>query len=330
MKNEVIESIVCAMIGTLDDEQLFKLKSELHMKLCDYELVKRDTEITLYDNIDYILVEKFCRSKLAAGKANKTVKIYAITVKNLIDYVGKRIINITDDDIRKYIYYCMKVKKNKYVTLRNTRAYLNSFFSWLRKNKYINENPMDLIEAIKPDKIIKQSFSDEEIVRMKDACTNLRDIAMIDFLNSSMVRVSELIGLNISDVVFSERECIVFGKGREERIAYFDGVAKIHIQQYIASRKDSNPALFIGIDGKNKRLTVSGIESILKKIGNAANVQNVHPHRFRRTGANRCLEHGMPIDQVQYVMGHKNISTTQIYARSSKVRIKSSYISIYS
>jgi site-specific recombinase XerD len=188
---------------------------------------------------------------------------------------------------------------------------------------------MDLVETIKPDKLVKLPFSDEEVVALKDSCKELRDKAMVDFLNSSMIRVGELVKLNRDDIFFGERECVVFGKGRKERIAYFDSSAKMHLEEYLKARTDSSPALFVSLGEKANRLSVKGVQTRLKLIGKQANVTKVHPHRFRRTGATRCLIKGVPLDILQELMGHSDIKTTQIYAKNNKQTIKSYFTRVY-
>jgi len=210
-------------------------------------------------------------------------------------------------------------------TIDNVRRNLSSFFSWLEEEDYILKSPMRRIHKIKTKTVVKETISDEAIEKMRDHCEEIRDLAMIDLLYSTGIRVGELVNLNISDIDFEERECIVFGKGDKERKVYFDAKSKIHLQEYIASRTDDNPALFVTLDHRHERLQISGVEIRLRKIGRELSIGRIHPHKFRRTMATRAIDKGMPIEQVQKILGHSQIDTTMQYAMVNQSNVKNSH-----
>lgn len=313
------------MSELLDETQLSELKMTIYMNLNDFEVVKKETSVAIYDFSALGYLKKFLAAKVVERKSNDTIKYYGGVLKKFVEQVPKNVEQITTDDIRHYLYKYKSTRNINKTTMDNIRRILSSFFKWLQKNRYIHDNPMDLIERIKPDQTIKECFTDEQIVIMRDSCTNLRDLALVDFLNSSMIRVGELVKLNISDINFNERECIVFGKGSKEREVYIDGNAKIHLLKYIASRKDNNPALFVSRNAPHRRLTRKGVQNALSRLGSKTSIRKLHPHKFRRTGATRYLDKGMPIEQVKELLGHSRLDTTMIYLNINKNIVKSNY-----
>ncbi|HIS61451.1 MAG TPA: tyrosine-type recombinase/integrase [Candidatus Scybalomonas excrementigallinarum] len=327
MKEDLINSIILGMMPYLNEKQLEQLKFQLRMKMTKYKVEKKSTEVAIYDDTDLGLLKKFLEAKAAARKSVKTLRNYGDHVKGMILGIGKKLVDIDEDDISMYLYRYQVEHGIKKTTARNIRASISSFFSWLRKTGRIDRNPMDLVEVIRPDQTIKEVFTDEQIIQLREECTNKRDLALVDFLNSSMIRVGELQQLNRSDIEFNERECIVFGKGSKERIAYFDGNAKLHLQAYLEERKDNNPALFVGlkpIHGKYERLTINGIQDTLRRLGKRVGFR-VHPHKFRRSGATRNLEKGMDLYDLKDILGHTKIETTLIYARKRRRIVKMNY-----
>lgn len=332
MKEELINNIICSMIETLNSGQLQHLKQQLRIHLSRYDVSEAYTELAEYSSLDYSyeLLQKFIKSKIASGRKISTCQIYKSTISSVLQYINKPVTQITEEDISSYLYEYQTVGRAQNTTVRNCRAYLSSFFSWLRRNRYIQQNPIDLVDSIKLCEKVKKPYTDEELVSLKDNAGNLRNLAIVDFLNSSMVRVSELCRLNRNDIVFDSRECIVLGKGNKERTVYFDGQTKRHLEEYLKTRTDEHPALFVHLrNGRNIRLKASGIRKMLKDIGNEANIEKVHPHRFRRTGATRCLINDVPLDHVQALLGHSDIKTTQIYAKCNKAAVKNSFTRVY-
>jgi integrase/recombinase XerD len=232
---------------------------------------------------------------------------------------------MTTEDIRTYLSDYQGINNCSKATIDNVRRNISSFFSWLEEEDYILKSPMKRIHKIRTKKVVKEVISDEGIEILRDSCTHIRDLAMIDLLYSTGIRVGELVNLNISDINFEERECVVFGKGDKERKVYFDAKTKLHLQRYIDSRTDLNPALFVSLLGAFKRLKISGVEIRLRQLGRSMNLPKIHPHKFRRTMATRAIDKGMPIEQVQRILGHSQIDTTMQYAMVNQSNVKAAH-----
>lgn len=276
-------------------------------------------------NHNKYLLERYLRSKQLEGLSCLTLKNYKQNISYLQSAVLKRFENMTTRDIKNFLYDYQLENKISNSTLDDMRRVYSSFFNFLDEEDYIVKNPVKKIHHIKSKKSIKKAFSEEEIIRLQDSCTSKRDRALIDFLYSTGVRVSELCRLNITDIDFNNKELIVFGKGNKERIVYFDSRTKVHLNDYLESRDDNNDALFVVSTEPHERLTPAGVEYIVKMIGNKAGVKKCHPHRFRRTLATRLINRGMPIEQVQKLLGHTKIDTTLIYAQVDQSNVKSSH-----
>ena len=239
--------------------------------------------------------------------------------------LDKEITHMTTDDLRTYLTDYQKINNCSKASVDNIRRNLSSFFSWLEEENYILKSPMKRIHKIKTDKVIKETYSDETLELLRDNCNNLRDLAIIDILASTGMRVGELFKLNINDIDFENRECVVFGKGNKERPVYFDARTKIHLKNYLNSRTDGNPALFVSLDSPYDRLKISGVEIRLRQLGRRLGIQKVHPHKFRRTVATKAIDKGMPIEQVQSLLGHSQIDTTMHYAMVNQNNVKESH-----
>lgn len=270
------------------------------------------------------LLDDFLVAKRIEGCSEKSLKYYESTIRNMLQQVKKRECDITTEDLRHYLNYYQGRGTVSKVTLDNVRRILSSFFSWLENEDFIQKNPVRRIHKVKTGTIVKETYSDEVLEEMRDYCNNLRDLAIIDLLSSTGIRVGELVYLNKSDVDFVNRECIVFGKGNKERKVYFDARTKVHLKKYIDSRTDGNDALFVSLQSPFKRLKISGVEIRLRKIGEELNIHKVHPHKFRRTLATMAIDKGMPIEQVQQLLGHKTIDTTLQYAMVNQINVKNS------
>lgn len=248
-----------------------------------------------------------------------------MTIEHLLKNIDTVIRKITTDEIRTYLAEYQQRNNCSKVTVDNVRRNISSFFSWLEEEDYILKSPMRRIHKIKTKQPVKEIISDEMIERLRDNCRCSRDLAMIDLLYSTGIRVGELVGLNISDIDFEERECVVYGKGDKERRVYFDAKAKLHLQNYINSRTDTNPALFVTLDSPYERLKISGVEIRVRELGRKLNIEKIHPHKFRRTMATRAIDKGMPIEQVQKILGHSQIGTTMQYAIVNQNNVKTSH-----
>lgn len=320
MKNELITEIEQAMLKRLDNAGL----QALHQVLINVFKNVIITSITATDNEmtnDNILSE-FLSAKRIEGCSEKSLNYYCKTITAAMDGIGKGFKHITTDDLRAYLTDYQTEKKSSKVTMDNIRRILSSFFSWLEDEDYIIKSPVRRIHKVKTSKTIKETYTDENLELMRDSCENLRDLAMIDMLASTGMRVGEMVLLNRNDIDFNERECVVVGKGDKERMVYFDARTKLHLQNYLASRTDSNPALFVSLRSPHKRLTIGAIELRLREMGRKLGISKVHPHKFRRTLATMAIDKGMPIEQLQQLLGHQRIDTTLQYAMVKQSNVK--------
>ena len=322
MKQNLITDIVQGMLPYLNNAQTQRLQEVLQHTLFDYEVKKTEKDKELSEQN---LVELFLAAKRIEGCSEKTLKYYKATIQAMIDSIGKGIKYIVTDDIRCYLTKYQSSKNSSKVTIDNIRRILSSFFSWLEDEDYILKSPVRRIHKVKTRTNIKETYSDEALELMRDNCTELRDLAMIDMLASTGMRVGEMVLLNREDIDFNERECVVFGKGDKERVVYFDARTKIHLQNYINSRTDSDPALFVTLRTPHTRITIGGIESRLREMGKTLEIDKVHPHKFRRTLATMAIDKGMPIEQLQQLLGHKRIDTTLQYAMVKQSNVKQAH-----
>lgn len=317
-KNAILQKVT----NLFNNEQLEILFSAIDEISNQFSIIpsndnNKHTQIT---NDEYL--EKFETSKKIEGCSEKTLNYYKSICSSALTSISKPISQITTEDLRSYITKYQEGKKLSKVTVDNVRRILSSLFSWLEEENYILKSPMRRIHKVKTTSIIKETFSDEDIEKMRDNCKNLRDLALIDFLSSTGMRVGELVQLNKNDLNFHERECIVLGKGDKERVVYFDAKAKIHIQNYINSRTDTEEALFVSLKAPFKRISIGGIESRLRNFGKNIGISRLHPHKFRRSLATIAIDKGMPIEQLQKLLGHKRIDTTLQYAMVKQSNIK--------
>jgi site-specific recombinase XerD len=322
MVENLIIDIEQKMAMHLNNMQMQKLHKVLTYLLEGLSIVKEEKEEEK-GNPDYLNI--FICAKRVEGCSEKSLKYYKSTIENMINIMKKPVRHILTEDIREYLSDYQKINSCSKVTLDNIRRIISSFFSWLEDEDYILKSPVRRIHKIKTAKVVKETYSDENLEIMRDHSNNIRDLAMIDLLNSTGMRVGELVKLNIEDVNFDERECIVLGKGEKERKVYFDARTKIHLQNYINSRCDNNEALFASLLSPFNRLQISGVEIRLRQLGKKLNINKVHPHKFRRTLATRAIDKGMPIEQVQQLLGHQKIDTTLQYAMVSQNNVKNSH-----
>ena len=319
MKQNLITEVVQGMLPYLNNAQTEKLQEVLAHALFSYEVTKTDKDANISEQN---LVELFLAAKRIEGCSEKSLKYYESTIMAMLDELHKEVKQIDTDDIRSYLTEYQARKKSSKVTIDNIRRILSSFFSWLEDEDYILKSPVRRIHKVKTGTNIKETYSDEALELMRDSCTELRDLAMIDMLASTGMRVGEMVLLNREDINFNERECVVFGKGDKERIVYFDARTKIHLQNYLQSRTDDDPALFVSLQAPHNRMSIGGIEVRLRQIGNRLGLNKVHPHKFRRTLATMAIDKGMPIEQLQQLLGHKRIDTTLQYAMVKQSNVK--------
>lgn len=310
------------MSQTLGSQQLERLKDVLEATFKDVELIEK-CESKVEDDLN--LVSTFLSAKRVEGCSEKSMLYYESTIHNTLQTIGKGVKDISTDDLRKYLDDYQQRSGASKVTVDNIRRILSSFFSWLEEEFYIIKSPVRRIHKVKTGKVVKETYSDEALELMRDSCENSRDLALIDILASTGMRVGELVKLNRADIDFQNRECIVTGKGNKQRIVYFDARTKIHLQNYLRERKDDNQALFVTLLAPYERLQISGVEIRLRHIGKELNMTKVHPHKFRRTLATMAIDKGMPIEQVQHLLGHQSLDTTLQYAMVNQSNVKMSH-----
>ena len=324
MNEPIISEILQDMLPVLDNSQLARLKGVLEHKLWNAEIVYKTVEDS-FDKSNEEFTELFISAKRVEGCSSKTLRYYLATINKMTDTVGKHITKITTEDLRKYLSDYHEENNCSKSNIDNIRRILSSFFSWLEDEDYILKSPVRRIHKIKSAKTVKETYTDEMLECMRDNCDSLRDLAIIDMLASTGMRVGELVHLNIEDVDFENRECVVLGKGSKERPVYFDARTKIHLRNYLESRNDDNPALFVSMLKPYNRLKISGVEIRLRELGQKLDITKVHPHKFRRTLATRAIDKGMPIEQVQKLLGHSKIDTTMQYAMVDQENVKLSH-----
>ncbi|HIW88283.1 MAG TPA: tyrosine-type recombinase/integrase [Candidatus Ligilactobacillus excrementipullorum] len=316
MSERIVNNIIQEMLQVLDNQQLVELKK------CLYRNLNSEGAESKQNLDNNTLIQRYFSAKRTEGCSERSLTYYKNTIDKLISELKVLVIKVTTDDLRKYLTdYQIKNHSSK-VTIDNIRRILSSFFNWLEDEDYIIKSPVRRIHKIKTRTTVKETYSDEELECLRDSCSQIRDLAMIDMLASTGMRVGELVKLNIEDINFLERECVVLGKGNKERITYFDARSKLHLRNYLDSRSDTNSALFVSLKNPKSRLTIGGIEARLKHLGNKSGVLKVYPHKFRRTLATVAIDKGMPIEQLQELLGHKRIDTTLHYAMVKQQNVK--------
>ena len=325
MKEKLILEISNAMTDILSVEQLAKLNGVLLKTISKYTVSMGEQQAPSLATSNDTLLQAFLSAKQVEGCSQPTIRYYRNTIKQLADNMPMRFTDYTTEDIRAYLAVFQQKHNATKVTVDNVRRIFSSFFSWLEEEDFILKNPVRRIHKVKTGTQVREVLSDESLESIRDTCNHPRDLAMIDLLASTGMRVGELVKLNREDINFTERECVVFGKGNKQRIVYFNARTKIHLQQYLNERSDQNEALFVSLNNPQKRLQISGVEVRLRKIGREANVPRVHPHKFRRTLATMAIDKGMPVEQVQKLLGHVKIDTTMHYAMVSQNNVKLSH-----
>lgn len=319
MKQNLITDIIQGMLPYLNNAQSKRLQEVLQSVFVNYEITENMGNMKESER-NY--VEIFLSAKRIEGCSEKSLRYYKATIEAMLATLDKNVEYIVTDDIREYLTQYQQKNDLSKVTIDNIRRILSSFFSWLEDEDYILKNPVRRIHKVKTGVNIKETYSDEALELMRDNCQELRDLAMIDMLASTGMRVGEMVLLNKNDIDFNERECIVFGKGSKERVVYFDARTKIHLQNYLDSRNDNNPALFVALKAPHERLKIGGIETRLREFGKQLGLHKVHPHKFRRTLATMAIDKGMPIEQLQQLLGHRKIDTTLQYAMVKQSNVK--------
>lgn len=326
MENNLIIEITKDLEDTLTIKQTENLKITLVKCFSRYDISLKDVERKQEDMENSKLIDKFLSAKKIEGCSIKTIEYYRNIILKMTMSIKKLIKTITTEDLRKYLSDYKEENNSSLTTIDNMRRIFSSFFAWLEDENYIVKSPARRIHRVKTAKIMKNTFSDENIEQMRDLCKNdIRNLVLIELLLTTGMRVGELVNLNISDINFEERSCIVLGKGNKQREVYFDAKTKIHLQEYLENRNDNETALFVSKNKPHQRLSISGIELIIRNIGKNINIDKAYPHKFRRTLATMAIDKGMPIEQVQKLLGHVKIETTMHYAMVNQNNVKISH-----
>ena len=316
---QLINDILHDMSEVLSAKELYALQIVLQKKLNTH-----NNQTYPYTNIEYM--DMFISAKRIEGCSERTLAYYKATIEHMLSIIVTPLRQVQTDDLRAYLAEYQLRNNCSKTTVDNIRRNLSSFFSWLESEDYIIKSPIRRIHKIRTGSKVKETLSEECIEKLRDSCLQIRDLAMIDLLYSTGIRVGELVNLNINDINFEERECIVYGKGNKQRKVYFDAKTKVHLKRYLEQRKDCSEALFVTLDSPFERLKISGVEIRLRKLGRLASLdQRVHPHKFRRSMATRAIDKGMPIEQVQKLLGHQQIDTTMHYAMVNQSNVKISH-----
>ena len=323
MIDNLINEIEQAMLNVLDNEQLGQLRKVLNYTFRNVCVTEKEPLNAEGNN--QVLIENFIAAKKVEGCSDKSISYYKSTIINALKKIEKEVVHVTTDDLRGYLNDYQAESGASKVTVDNIRRILSSFFSWLEEENYIVKSPVRRIHKVKVGKTVKETYTDEALEQMRDHCSNARDLALIDLLASTGMRVGELVKLNRSDIDYQNRECIVTGKGDKQRKVYFDARTKIHLQKYVNGRTDTNEALFVSLLAPYNRLQISGVEIRLRQLGHELNIPKVHPHKFRRTLATMAIDKGMPIEQVQHLLGHQSLDTTLQYAMVNQNNVKLSH-----
>ena len=322
MKELIKQGITSAMASILDFQQLQYLEKILHFNFLNIEVKNKSTEDIQNGTSSETLLDLFISAKKVEGCSEKSLVYYQNTINALLTTLNKTVYNISTNDLRSYLAHYQEEKKSSRVTIDNIRRILSSFFTWLENEDYILKSPVRRINRVKTAKTIKEVLTDEDIEILRDNCDKTRDLVLIEMLCSTGIRVGELVKINRNDIDFHERSCIVTGKGNKQREVYFDARTKLHLKQYLKERKDDNPALFVSLAKPSNRLNIGGVECMLRRLGSKSNINKVHPHKFRRTLATMAIDKGMPIEQVQKLLGHVKIDTTLHYAMVNQSNVK--------
>lgn len=325
MKKTLINQIQTEMSSVLNNAQRQKLSEVLEHSFFNVDVVALGNENLIQSKSNQALKDEFLSAKQVEGCSERSISYYSSTLENMIKTLEKPFNQMETEDLRVYLSEYQKKNNATKQTIDNIRRILSSFFTWLEDEDYILKSPVRRIHKIKTMKQVKETYSDEALERLRDNCKTIRDLALIDMLASTGMRVGELVKLNRVDVDFVNRECVVLGKGSKERVVYFDARTKLHLQNYLNSRTDDNEALFVSLLEPHNRLEIAGVEIMLRKLGRSLEINKVHPHKFRRTLATRAIDKGMPIEQVQKLLGHQKIDTTMEYAIVDQQNVKNSH-----
>lgn len=330
MVEKIIEKVVTEMAPHLDQSQLEHLSNVLYVNFHGLEVQEQCTEVVPAGvEGDEAKIRMFVASKKAVNRQTNTLKQYTREIYNMLAFLGKRIEDITGMDLRYYYGVMREQRGIKMSTMQTRLHYLSSFWDFLTTEELVHGNPVKKVGLLKLEKTIKKPYSAADMEALRTSCSTLRDRALVEFLYSTGVRVSELVALNVGDIEMGRQELIVYGKGSKERKTYLTDSAKFYLRRYLQTRSAeegiNDRPLFVTLDKPHDRLTVAGVQYMLRQLGQRAGVENVHPHRFRRTIATDLLNRGMPIEQVKEFLGHEKLDTTMIYCTVKEDSVRASH-----
>ena len=322
-RNDFIQNVKLLLVD-LDPDVINTVVATVSDVLNNYEITERSTEIIPFEDYNLNLLKMYVSSLIIAGKSKGTISMYTREIKKLLDFLGhKKIGDIHPFDIRNYLAH-EKSRGISNRTLENERSYLSTFFRWLNAEELIDKDPCYQIEPIKYLESVKRPFTNVELDKIRFACKSKKERAVIEMLLSSGMRVAELVDINVEDIDFNKKSVLIrHGKGNKERRTYIDDLACTHLIDYLTSNNIVSGPLFVS--KRNARYTTRGIREMLHVLAKKSKVDDVHPHRFRRTFATTLAARGMDIQEIQKLMGHTNINTTMIYVYIDDTQINNSY-----
>lgn len=320
---QIIRTMETELVSCFSPDQVNLISHVLTKTLAEYEIAERCTSIEPYDNGNNQILKRYAACLLVDGKSQNTVKQYIRSCRKLHEVIGKPYTEMNAYDVRFFLAKEME-RGVKDQTRENQRANLSAFFQWMTVEEIIPKNPVAQVKPIKCHKEVKTAFSDVEIDALRSACKSLKERALIEFLLSTGIRVNELATMKVQDINHDTLSVhVVHGKGNKERRIYTTAVAMKHLLAYINGRKEDGEMLFY--NKNHQPIGTDGIRHILNTIADRADVKNVHPHRFRRTFATNLSRRGMPLQEIQVLMGHSNSNTTMQYISTDDSRMHASY-----
>lgn len=314
--DDFVSNFLIRINGKIADNELEIIKKELVIFIDNYTISPKSTELAPYVGLSKAY-QIYMVTKKIEGRSDGTLRLYRLYLEHMFNTIGKQVEDISANDIRLYLYQLRETGNISDRTLNNRRVIINTFFDWCCKEGYIKNNPCTNINAIKYEIKLREPFTELEMEVIRNSCKSLKEKALIEFLFSTGCRVSELCGVRLDDVNYVTKEVKLFGKGKKHRISYINAKAEIALKEYLASRNDPTEYLFVSDKHPHDKLTTAAIEKILRNLGKRTGMK-IYPHRFRHTFATVALNRGMPLAEVQCVLGHSSIDTTLIYAKISQ------------
>ena len=322
---KALNELMVRLAGKIPDADLTIVKEQVSIWLNDYELTKKTTALQVQADGLCKELQEYVVAKKIEGLSMKSLQLYVNTIRTLLYYTNKPVKEITTGDIRTFLYTLQKNNGVKDITLDNMRIHINTFYNWLVDSDYLEKNPCRNINPIKHEKNTRHALSAVQMERLRNACDNLRDKALIEVLYATACRVDELINIKLTDVDFDRKEVYLFGKGKKHRTSYLNARAVVALQNYLGSRTDDTPYLLVSRKKPYGKLSARGVEFTIQQLGKAAGIEKVSPHIIRHTTATDALNKGMPLEQIQKLLGHENISTTLVYAEVKNDLVKTGH-----